>query len=118
MARGWQYTKLSLLVSALLRVVRACVCAMHPFLFFMGSLRVSASYLSFLAFAFLFCFFPFPILKSFLPCFHFFVFMLWLELCGCSSDIFLSNRPHWIGNLILLDMIETRSVNVKNTHTL
>ena len=73
MARGWQYTKLSLLVSALLRVVRACVCAMHPFLFFMGSLRVSASYLSFLAFAFLFCFFPFPILRSFLPCFHFFV---------------------------------------------
>ena len=45
MARGWRYTKLSL-SSALLCVASVCVCDMHP-LYCMGSLRVSASYLSF-----------------------------------------------------------------------
>ena len=55
------YQNLSYLArSALLRVARVLrVCAMHP-LYFMGTLRVSASYLSFLAIFFpplLFCYF-------------------------------------------------------------
>ena len=54
-------------------------------------------------------------LCRFLFCFVFDV-MLSLELCRCSSDIFsLADR---IGNhVILLGMVEARSVSVKNTHT-
>ena len=47
-----------------------------------------------------------------------FVFMPSLELCRCSSDLFLSSRrrtvPDWQPR-ILLGMVEARSVNVKNT---
>ena len=61
----------------------------------------------------------------FLSCFCF-VFVLSMELCRCSSDIFLSSRPRTTTinttglattYTVLLGMVETRSVNVKNTHT-
>ena len=49
---------------------------------------------------------------SFLPCFLFFVFvfMLPLELCRRSSDLFLPSSPRTY-------RIGSRSVNVNNTHT-
>ena len=72
------------------------------------------------AICFFLCFFP-----SFCPFSIVFVLYLWSrwELCKCSSDISLSSRPgrYRIGNrvlyCILLDIVEARSVNVKNTHT-
>ena len=57
MTRGWRYAKLFLDI-VLLRVAHVCVCVMHPFNF-MVSLRVSASYLPFLALPFLFLFYSF-----------------------------------------------------------
>ena len=87
-ARGWRYTKLSL-ASALLRVVRVFrVCNMHPFLFYGFPARL-AFYLSFLALCVFFRGFLFRFFLSF--CFS--AFMLSLELCRCSSRIFLSSRP-------------------------
>ena len=50
-----------------------------------------------------------------------FLFMLSLELCRCSSDLFLSSRPRTVPDWqprILLGMVEARSVNVKNTTTI
>ena len=59
-----------------------------------------------------------PFFLSFFVLFCFcFVVMLSLELCRCSSDIFLSSRPRtpdWQPR-ILLGMVEARSINVKNT---
>ena len=58
-------------------------------------------------------------------CFVFyFVTMFSLELCRCSSDIFLSSRPRITGltttyyYCILLGMVEARSVNVNTTQQL
>ena len=72
MARGWNYTKPSLASAPLRGCARACtiilyVIAMHPF-YFIDSLRVSVSYLSFLAFFVLFCFISvlFVVFTSFL----------------------------------------------------
>ena len=44
-------------------------------------------------------------------------FLLSLELCRCSSDLFLSSRPRTglLAPRILLGMVEARSVNVKKT---
>ena len=105
------------LASVLLRVARVCICAMNSFFYFMDCVRVSASYRSFLAFAF--CCFVF---LSFGRFYLVFVFNLSLVLlCRCSSDIFfLSSRPRTVPvwqPRILQDMVEARSVNVKNTHT-
>ena len=58
--------------------------------------------------------------KTFMFCF---VFTLSLELCRCSSDIFLSSKPRtvpdWQSRILLgmVQKVEARSVNVKNTHT-
>ena len=74
----YRYTKL-FLANAPLCVACVRVCAMHPY-YFMGTLRISASYLSFLAFVLQF-FSSFFIL--FLFCFCFF-FMLSLKIiCVC-----------------------------------
>ena len=43
-----------------------------------------------------------------------------LELCRCSSDLFMSSRPRvsdWQPRSILLGMVEAGSVNVKKTRT-
>ena len=75
-----------------------CVSAIHLYLFifyFIGSLRVSASYLSFLAFVFsCFCYFSSLFLSS-STCFlcFLFAFMLSLELCRYSTDLSLPSRP-------------------------
>ena len=70
-----------------------------------------------------FCCFCFSFLSicRFLPYFSFFVFcfMLPLEHCRCSSDLFLfpaDHLPDWQPR-ILQGMVEARSGNVKNTHT-
>ena len=44
-------------------------------------------------------------------------FSLSLELCRCSSDLFLSSRPRTglVTTHITLGMVETRSVDVKKT---
>ena len=84
MARGWHYTKLSLSSALLLSFSGMCIFIIVHF--------------SFLSFCFVsLCFF--------------FFFLLSLELCRCSSDIFLS-KPR-----ILLGTVEARSVNVKKTTT-
>ena len=98
--KGWlaacRHTKPSR-ASTLLDVGRARVCTMHPFLFYVCSVRVSASYLlvaPFLAFV-LFCFVLFYfVFGSFIfVVFALFCFMLSLELCRSSSDLFLPNKP-------------------------
>ena len=86
MARGWRYTKLSLSSVILL--------------FFSGT--------CFVLLLLSFCRFCFVGVS---------VFMLALELRRCSSDLFRSSRPHivipdWQPRIILLGMIEARSVNV------
>ena len=79
--------------------------------YFIGSLRVSASYLFFLAyFVLIFLNFNFLSFLSFLPS---------MELCKCYSDLFLSSRPRArLATAYLIGMVEARSVNVKNTHKL
>ena len=83
--------------------------------------QVSLSYL-FLACALCCCYivhFFLSFLSFVLFCF---VLMLSLELCRCSSDLFLSSRPRtvpdWQPRILLMGMVEVRSVNrVKNTTT-
>ena len=86
MARDWRYIPNPLLRGPIF-ALRACTraCMRHVSVIFMGSPRVPASHLSFLVFAFCWWF-----SLSFLTCF---CFMLLLELCRCSSDLFLSSRP-------------------------
>ena len=76
-------------------VLRACFISVY------AMLRVPASHLSLLPFAFVllfcscfflsFCRFCLPLISVF--CFLFLCFMLSSELCRCPSDIFLSSRP-------------------------
>ena len=83
----------------------------------MGSLRISASYLSFPAHVVL------VHLSSIFLSFHRFchAFLeLLLEPCRYPSDIFLSSRPRTrlaTAYIRPLGMVEARWVNVKNTHT-
>ena len=95
MARGWHYTKLSLSSALLLYFFLACV------LYY----NIVSLFLSFLSRLVLF--------------FVLFISMLSLELCGCFSDLFhVQLTTYRIGNHVyLLGMVETRSVNVKNTST-
>ena len=96
MALGWGYTK------PFLPSECVCVCyphrhdiAMHLFycfilwiLWFSALVNISGLHLSFLMFPFLFCF-------------YLLFLMLSLELCRCSSDIFLSSRSNAdIGNIV------------------
>ena len=86
------------LTSAPLCVARtlgyASVYATHPLYLAADSPRLSSSYLSFLVF-FVFCcsilFFIFFIFFSFF--FFIFCMIFSLELCRCSSDLFLSSIP-------------------------
>ena len=94
MARGWHYTKLSLSSALLLSFSGMCIFIIVTF----------------------FCRFCFVSLCFFCVLF---LILLSLELCRCSSDIFLSPahhvpdcQPH-----ILLGTVEARSVNVKKTTT-
>ena len=82
MARGWHYTKLSLSSALLLHYSGMCI-LFYSFLFVV-----------------LFCFAVF------------FFCSRTLELCRCSSNLFLSSRPrtYRIGNHLLY-VLEARSVN-------
>ena len=71
MVRGWRYTNPSL-ANTPFRAARVRVCIMHP-VQLMDSLRIFASYLSFLAFDF---------------CFFFFVFFCWWFFCPFLLDVF------------------------------
>ena len=93
MARGWHYTKLSLSGALLLSFSGMCI-----LLLFLSFCR--------------FCFFV-----SLCSLFLFFI-LLSLELCRCSSDLFLSSRPR-IGlatTYITGYTVEARSVNVNNSN--
>ena len=98
MAHDWEYTKSSL-ASAPFGVARMRVLlqsigyAPRICFYFMGYLHVSAPYLSFPVFLYLSCSVLFPFFLSFLYFVFVLVFMLSLELCRSSSDIFLSSRP-------------------------
>ena len=77
MVRGWRYTKPSL-ANTPFRAARVRVCIMHP-VQLMDSLRIFASYLSFLAFDFCFFFLFFfvggffvPFFWTFLPGFRYY----------------------------------------------
>ena len=99
-------------------VLRACVYAISkPCIRFFNSLPARLCILPVLSgFLFLFYF----VLLFFLSFCRFclvFVFVLSLELCRCSSDLFLSSRPRTVPDWqprTLLDMVEARSVNAKN----
>ena len=76
--------------------------------------RVPLFYL-FLACVICYCPFLFGVFVLFFVVF----FLLSLELCRCSSDLFLSSRPRTglATTYLLLGMVEARSVNVKKTTT-
>ena len=110
MAHGWRYTKPSLASAPLRRVY-----AMH-WVYLVGSLRASPSYLCYIFWRLFVFFCPFCccfISLSFCRFCLVFVFMLSLELCRCSSDISLSSRPRSTGlataySSISLGMVEAR----------
>ena len=78
-----------------------------------------------LAFFVLFVLFYFCFHSSFcrfLPFFNFNFYALSLELCRCSSDLFLPSRSrttYWIGNRVhcWVWLRHDRLINLKNTHT-
>ena len=80
--------------------------------------RVPFFYL-FLAYVFFYCSFLFVVSVLFRYLFLFcFLFLLSLELCRCSSQLFLSSRPRTgLVTTLLLGTIKARSVNVKKTTT-
>ena len=109
-ARGWRYTKPSLAsTSFCVARVLYVLYVTHPYEF-TGPLRVAASYLSFLIFAFLLSFYRFcPVFMS----------MLLLKLCTYIPLIFFrppDHVPDWQLRIVL-GMAEARSVNVYATHT-
>ena len=110
----------NLLYRLSLFVLRACGYPPGIHFYFKGSLRVSASYLFYLAFSF--CFYCFVLF-----CFVLFRFVVFFLMFLCSGWSFVgvplvfpfpANHvlPDWQPRIIL-GMIETRSVSVENTRT-
>ena len=125
-ARGWRLPDPTLYFPSPPSIARVRVYVIHPihpipFSFFIGSRRLYAPNLLFSCYSIFVGIFY--ILRF--PFFPFCFYALSLELWRCSSDIFLSSKPRTyriidnrlLINSILLGMVETRSVNVKNTHT-
>ena len=130
LARGLRYTKLSLASFPLLSLIWVCACMRHASVSFMNSLRVSASYLFILYyplhFIIFYIFFPggasciFFIFSLFLSCSCFLCsrwsFVYIPEFFSSPADhVQYSTVPDWQPR-ILLGMVETRSVSLKNTH--
>ena len=118
MARSWRYSKPSLTIIAPFSDLRACVYAPCTRFYFVGSLRVSASYLSFPAHVVL------VHLYSIFLSFGRFCRVFFLSSCWSLVDIpLIFSCPAGprtglaTAYVRLLGMVEARWVNVRNAHT-
>ena len=121
MARSWRHAKLSLASAplTLTLTLNPCVArvsplksvyAMHPFPLWFPCVSLRPTYPCWCL----------PFFLFFWSFFFFFAFMLSLELCRCSFDLFVFSRRHIVSGgqpRILLGMVEARSVSGKNTDT-